>query len=224
MTMFRADTKDPFNGPHQKTGVATAGVSAPEAGAAIVLIHGRGATAESILTLSHEVDAPEVHYVAPQADQLTWYPYSFLAPTSQNEPGLSSGLQAIFDIVTNLENEGIPKKKIIIAGFSQGACLATEFVARHTARFGGIIALSGGLIGDSVAVENYSGSLNDTPYFVGCSDIDPHIPVERVHESADIMEKLGAFVTKSIYPGMGHTVNEDEIEQINKMVFAVIRS
>lgn len=220
--MFRANSEKPFSGPHQKTGVATAGVSVSEAKAAMILIHGRGASAESILTLGNEFDTTELHYVAPKADQFTWYPYSFLAPTSQNEPGLSSGLQAIFDILTDLEEEGLPKEKIIIAGFSQGACLATEFVARHPARYGGVIALSGGLIGDSVSVDSYTGSLDDTPYFVGCSDVDPHIPVERVHESADVMEKLGASVTKKIYPGMGHTVNEDEISNVKKIISDVL--
>lgn len=222
MVMFRANSKTPFYGPHQQTGKKTGGIPVSEADAAMILVHGRGASAESILTLANEFDAPELHYVAPQADRFTWYPYSFLAPTSHNEPGLSSGLQAIFDIVTNLEGEGISKEKIIIAGFSQGACLATEFVARHTARYGGIIALSGGLIGESVTAENYSGSLEGTPYFVGCSDVDPHIPVERVHESAEVMEMLGAKVTKSIYPGMGHTVIEDEISNAKKIINVVL--
>lgn len=220
--MFRANSANPFTGPHQKTGVATAGASVSEAKAAMILIHGRGASAESILTLANEFNTSEIHYVAPQAEQFTWYPYSFLAPTTHNEPGLSSGLQAIFDILTNLEKEGIPKEKIIITGFSQGACLATEFVARHPARYGGIIALSGGLIGDSVSAANYSGSLDNTPYFVGCSDVDPHIPVERVHESADVMGKLGADVTKQIYPGMGHTVNEDEILNAKNIITDVL--
>lgn len=220
--MFRANSKTPFYGPHQQAGKKTGGIPVSEADAAMILVHGRGASAESILTLANDFDAPELHYVAPQADRFTWYPYSFLAPTAHNEPGLSSGLQAIFDIVTNLEKEGISKEKIIIAGFSQGACLATEFVARHTARYGGIIALSGGLIGESVTAENYSGSLEGTPYFVGCSDVDPHIPVERVHESAEVMEMLGAKVTKSIYPGMGHTVIEDEISNAKKIINVVL--
>tara|TARA_R100001143_G_scaffold63588_2_gene72814 strand:- start:69876 stop:70547 length:672 start_codon:yes stop_codon:yes gene_type:complete len=220
--MFRANSEKPFSGPHQKTGTATAGTSASEAKAAMILIHGRGASAESILTLGNEFDTTKLHYVAPQADQFTWYPYSFLAPTKQNEPGLSSGLQAIFDILSDLEKNGIPKEKIIIAGFSQGACLATEFAARHPARYGGVVALSGGLIGDAVTADNYNGSLDHTPYFVGCSDVDPHIPVERVHESADVMEKLGAIVTKKIYPGMGHTVNEDEITNAKKIITNVL--
>ena len=222
--MFRANSDRPFDGPHQHSGNATSGVAPEKASAAMVLVHGRGASAESILTLAYEFDSGQMHYVAPQANQHTWYPNSFLAPAERNEPGLSSGLQAIFDIVTDLENKGVPKNKIIIAGFSQGACLASEFVARHPARYGGLIALSGGLIGDSVSADNYTGSLEGTPYFVGCSDIDPHIPVERVHESADILESLGADVTKKIYPGMGHTVNEDEIDHINKMIKKVLDS
>lgn len=222
--MFKANSDIPFKGPHQDTHTATSGVNPEDAAGAMILIHGRGATAESILTLAHEFETDQLHYSAPQAHQNTWYPYSFLAPTERNEPGLSSGLQAIFDIITVLEKMGISKERIIIAGFSQGACLATEYVARHPARYGGLIALSGGLIGDTVSAENYTGSLEGTPYFVGCSDIDPHIPVERVHDSADVLENLGAEVTKKTYPGMGHTVNEDEVGHINKIIQKVLDS
>lgn len=222
--MFRANKEKPFEGPHQKTETATAGVAPENAKAAMIMVHGRGATAESILTLADEFEAKDLHYAAPQASRFTWYPYSFLAPTERNEPGLSSGLQAIFDIITGLEEKGIPKEKIILLGFSQGACLASEFAARHPAKYGGLVALSGGLIGDSISADSYSGSLEGTPYFVGCSDIDPHIPVERVDESAEILGGLGASVTKKIYPGMGHTVNQDEISHINKIIETVIRS
>jgi phospholipase/carboxylesterase len=221
--MFRADKDNPFKGPHQQSLPVTTGLPPNQAKAAMVMIHGRGATAESILTLANEFEnADEFHFAAPQASQFTWYPYSFLAPTEKNEPGLSSGLQAIFDILTNLEESGIPKEKIILLGFSQGACLASEYVARHPAKYGGLIALSGGLIGDTVTVDNYSGSLEGMLYFVGCSDIDPHIPVERVHESAEVLEKLGASVKKNIYPGMGHTVNEDEISESKKIIDRVL--
>jgi predicted esterase len=146
-----------------------------------------------------------------------------MAPSKNNQPGLSSGLQAIFNIVTNLEEKGIPKEKIIILGFSQGACLATEFVARHPNRYGGLIAFSGGIIGDgdSVNPENYTGSLDGTPYFVGCSDNDAHIPVERVEESVEVMTKLGADVTKKIYSGMGHTIIRDEIEEAQKIIDSI---
>ncbi len=219
--MFRANSDHPFQGPHQETEPVTKGAPAGEADAAMIMIHGRGATAESILALADEFDTGDLHYVAPQARQYTWYPHSFLAPTDQNEPGLSSGLQAIYDIISNLEKNGIPKEKIILLGFSQGACLASEFAARHPARYGGLVALSGGLIGESLHPEEYSGSLKGTPYFVGCSDVDPHIPVERVDKSVEILGSLGADVTKKIYPGMGHTVNQDEIDQIKKIVESV---
>lgn len=216
--MFKANSEELFEGPHQNSKIVTHGVSPEEADLAMIMIHGRGASAESIITLSNEFDTGNIHYRAPQADQFTWYPYSFLQPTERNEPGLSSGLQLIFDIISDLESEGIPKSKIVLLGFSQGACLATEFVARHPAKYGGLIALSGGLIGESIKKENYDGNLEGTPYFVGCSDVDPHIPVERVDESVEVMKKLRAKVTKQIYPGMGHTVNQDEIDHIENII------
>ncbi|HBX67460.1 MAG TPA: phospholipase, partial [Balneolaceae bacterium] len=148
----------------------------------------------------------------------TWYPYSFLAPTDQNQPGLSSGLQKIHDIIEELESEGISKENIYLLGFSQGACLASEFVARHPAKYAGLIALSGGVIGDAVNPEEYSGDLNGTPVFLGCSDVDAHIPKERVNETEELLKKLGASVTKKLYPGMGHLVNNDEIEHINALL------
>ena len=216
--MFRANSENPFQGPHQNSKIITHGVSPEEADLAMIMIHGRGASAESIITLSDEFDTGNIHYRAPQADQSTWYPYSFLQPTDRNQPGLSSGLQLIFDIISDLENQGIAKENIVLLGFSQGACLSTEFVARHPAQYGGIITLSGGLIGESVRKEKYDGGLNGTPYFVGCSDVDPHIPVERVDESVEVLKKLGADITKKIYPGMGHTVNQDEIDHIKKII------
>lgn len=219
--MFRANSENKFQGPHQHSTPVTKGPSVDRADAAMIMIHGRGATAESILMLADEFNTDGIHYVAPQASQYTWYPHSFLAPTERNEPGLSSGLQAIFDIVTALVDQDMPKDKIVLLGFSQGACLATEFVARHPSRYGGLIALSGGLIGDTLHPEKYEGSLDGTPYFVGCSDVDPHIPVERVDKSAEILGKLGAAVTKKIYPGMGHTVNQDEIGHVKKILRAV---
>lgn len=219
--MFRANSEEPFKGPHQNSKIVTHGVAPDEADLAMIMIHGRGASAESIITLSNEFDTGDIHYRAPQADQFTWYPYSFLLPTERNEPGLSSGLQLIFDMISDLENEGIPKEKIILLGFSQGACLSTEFVARHPAKYGGLVALSGGLIGDSIKKENYKGDLQGTPYFVGCSDVDPHIPVERVDDSVEVLKSLGADITKKIYPGMGHTVNQDEIDHIKKILNTV---
>jgi len=221
--MFKANSENPFHGPHQKTAVVTDGEAPENAKGSIIFIHGRGATAPGILTLKHELDVEGLHLAAPQASANTWYPNSFMAPSKRNEPGISSGLQSIYNIVTDLELKGIPKEKIIFLGFSQGACLATEFVARHPAKYGGIIAFSGGMIGegDSVNPDNYTGSLEGTSYFVGCSDNDAHIPVERVEESAEVMTKLGADVTKKIYPGMGHTIIRDEIEEAQKIINTV---
>jgi phospholipase/carboxylesterase len=219
--MYRIDPDSPFDGPHQKTTPAAAGRSPEEADIAMILVHGRGATPESMLTLADEFNEPDIHYVAPRASQSTWYPYSFLMPTNQNQPGLNSGLQAIHNLIEDLLVKGINREKIIIGGFSQGACLASEFVARHPARYGGIVALSGGLIGDSVDIGHYEGDMDGTPVFLGCSDVDPHIPVERVHETEAVFQKLGADVTKKIYPGMPHIVIEDEVRQVKKLIQTV---
>lgn len=221
--MFRADSDSHFKGPHQNQPAKTGGTDKKNAKGAMILIHGRGASAESILMLADEFKEPGLHYIAPQANGHQWYPHSFLAPTERNEPGLSSGLQAIHDIITDLESSGIPREKVILLGFSQGACLASEFIARHPAKFGGLAALSGGLIGDSVSAGNYTGNLENTPVFLGCSNIDPHIPKERVDETEEILAGLGADVTKSIYKGMGHTVNEDEINEV-KNIIEIVKS
>jgi predicted esterase len=184
----------------------------------MVLVHGRGATARSILELGSVLEHPDFAYLAPQAQGNTWYPYSFLAPMSQNEPGITSGLQAVADAVASIEMAGIPAEKIIIGGFSQGACLASEFVARYAQRYGGLLAFSGGLIGPPGTPRDYAGTLDGMPAFIGCSDIDPHIPLERVTETADILAKLKASVNMKIYPGMGHTINQDEIDQAMAIV------
>ncbi len=219
MSLFTITKSTNFNGPHQTTNVAKAGVSASEADAAMIMIHGRGATAPSILEFANEFNTDKkLTLRAPQASGNTWYPYSFMENTEKNEPGLSSGLQEIFTIVQELKSEGIARDKIYLLGFSQGACLASEFVARHPAKYAGLFALSGGLIGDAVNADNYTGDLEGTPIFMGCSDVDPHIPKERVNESEEIFQKLGAKVTKKLYPGMGHFVNEDEIKHINSVL------
>jgi phospholipase/carboxylesterase len=219
--MYRATKENPIQGPHQMTRPARSGASPDQAGGAIIMVHGRGATAESILTLENEINTEGMHLAAPQASGHTWYPYSFLMPTQKNEPGISSGLQAIEDLIIELEEAGIARNQIVILGFSQGACLASEFVARHPARYGGLIAFSGGLIGESVDPGRYSGSLDGTPYFVGCSDNDAHIPEERVEQSVNVFHKLGAAITKKIYPGMGHTINRDEIDHAQKIIDTV---
>ncbi len=219
MSLFRVTENTNFEGPHQQTQVAKAGAPASEAEYAMIMIHGRGASAPSILDLSSAFETDKkITYRAPQANGHTWYPYSFLASTDRNEPGLSSGLQKIHDIIKELESEGIPKDKMYLLGFSQGACLASEFVARHPEKYAGLIALSGGVIGDTVNFDEYSGDLQNTPVFLGCSDVDPHIPKERVHETEELLNQLGADVTKKLYPGMGHLVNEDEIKHIQEML------
>lgn len=218
MSLFRIDPNNPFRGPHQGQPVASAGADPNEAVAVMILVHGRGASARSILMFADEFNRQDIHYRAPQAKGHTWYPRSFMAPKEMNEPGISSGLQAIHDIITALNEEGIPTDRIVLLGFSQGACLATEFAARHPKKFGGVIGLSGGLIGQEMDTGKYSGSLEGVPVFLGCSDSDPHIPVERVRKTAEVFEALNADLTTEIYPGMGHTVNEDEVGNVNAIL------
>jgi predicted esterase len=210
--------KTKVNGPHQGQPLMQQGKLLNEARAAMILVHGRGATAQSILELASVLPHPEMAYLAPQAAGNTWYPYSFLAPMPQNQPGLDSGLQAVAEAVAQVEAAGIPAENIIIGGFSQGACLASEFVARNARRYGGLLVFSGGLIGPPGTPRNYEGSLDGTPVFIGCSDVDFHIPVERVVETAVTLQALGAAVNKKIYPNMGHTIIQDEIDQAQKIV------
>ncbi|MEZ4591125.1 MAG: dienelactone hydrolase family protein [Chloroflexota bacterium] len=206
------------NGPHQGQPILQQGQPLNKAKAALILVHGRGATAQSILELAAVLPHPEMAYLAPQAAGNTWYPHSFLAPMEQNQPGLDSGLQAVAEAVAKVEAAGIPAEKIIIGGFSQGACLASEFVARNARRYGGLLLFSGGLIGPPGTPRDYVGSLDGTPVFIGCSDVDFHIPVERVAETAVTLQTLGAAVNKKIYPNMGHTIIQDEIDQAYQIV------
>jgi predicted esterase len=208
--------------PHQNQPLMATGVSLDEAEAAMILIHGRGASAESILGLSTELPHPKFAYLAPQAANHTWYPQGFMSPIEVNEPGISSGMAVIESIIEHVVEAGIPHERIMIGGFSQGACLASEFVARHAQRYGGVFAFSGGLIGPDGILRDYEGSLDGTPVFFGCSDVDFHIPEQRVHHSAGILEKLGGDVTTRIYPNMDHTVNQDEIAFVREMMAGVV--
>jgi len=177
----------------------------------MICVHGRGASAQDILGLAQEFGVTDVAYLAPQAAENTWYPYSFLQPIAQNEPGLTSGLKKIAEIIHSLNEQGVTPDRIVLLGFSQGACLSLEFAARHARRYAGVIGFSGGLIGPPGTPRNDEGAMEGTPVFLGCSDIDPHIPLARVHETADVFRQLGATVDERIYPAMGHLVNTDEI-------------
>ncbi|HET9210445.1 MAG TPA: phospholipase [Thermoanaerobaculia bacterium] len=210
-------------GPHQGQSLVWAGRPVAEAAAAMVMVHGRGATAESILELRHEFAAPDLAYAAPQAAGYTWYPYSFLAPMERNEPGLSSGLARIGEALAELAAAGIPPERTFLLGFSQGACLTLEFVARNAKRYGGVFGLSGGLIGPPGTPRDYPGGFGGTPIFLGCSDRDPHVPRERVDETAEVLRRMGAEVTERIYPAMGHTVNGDEVEFVRGLITPVPR-
>jgi predicted esterase len=209
------------HGPHQDQPVLAAGAPLYQARAAMILIHGRGATAESILDLAAAVDRPGFAYLAPQAAGNTWYPNSFLAPIPSNEPGLSSGLAVIAGLLAHVAAAGLPPEHTILLGFSQGACLTLEYVARHARRYGGVAGLSGGLIGPDGTPRDYAGSLAGTPIFLGCSDVDFHIPRERVEESAVVLRRLGGDVTMRLYPNMGHTVNADELAAVRALMTGV---
>ncbi|CAN5776997.1 dienelactone hydrolase family protein [soil metagenome] len=186
------------------------------------MVHGRGGSAEDILPLTREVGAPGFAYLAPQAAGHTWYPYSFLMPVEQNEPYLSSALATIDRVLGQVAEAGIPAGRTVLLGFSQGACLASEFVARNARCYGGLIVFSGGLIGSDVAARDYPGSLDGTPVFIGCSDVDAHIPEKRVRETAAVFEHLGGDVDMRIYPGMGHNINQDELRAAKVIVTAVM--
>ena len=207
--------------PHDNQPILRTGQPLAEAQAALILVHGRGATAESILELADYLPHPAMAYLAPQAAGNTWYPYSFLMPMEQNEPYLSSALARLGALLDEVERAGIPAERVVLAGFSQGACLASEFVARHARRYGGLLAFSGGLIGPPGTLRAYEGAMHGTPVFLGCSDIDPHIPLARVNETAEVLARLGAAVDKRIYPRFGHTINQDEIDAAAALVAAL---
>ena len=204
---------------HQKK-IVTAGQPLAKATKALIMLHGRGATAEDILGLAREFNVKDYALVAPQATNYTWYPLSFLAPVKQNEPWLTSAIQVVGEIVEDIRRAGIKDENIYFAGFSQGACLTLEFVTRNATRWGGVAAFTGGLIGDRIYTENYSGDFAGTPVFIGTSNPDPHVPVERVNASADFIRSMNAVVTEKVYPGMGHTINREEIEIVNKSLFS----
>jgi predicted esterase len=204
--------------PHAGQPVRRLGPEPPSGRLAAILVHGRGGSARDMLGLAAALDVDDVTYLAPQAANQTWYPYSFLAPMDRNEPGLSSGLGVLARLVETLGSQGVSLDRVVLLGFSQGACLTLEFAARHARRYAAIIGLSGGLIGPDGSPRDYKGSLDGTPVFLGCSDVDPHVPLGRVHETRDVMRRLSGLVDERIYPGMPHTVNDDEIEAIRALI------
>lgn len=204
--------------PHGLQPVLRHGPDARHARLAIVLVHGRGGSAEDLLALAAELRLDDVLYIAPQAADHTWYPYSFLSPIERNEPGLTSGLNKIASVIDTLRHEGLSPERVGLLGFSQGACLSLEYAARYARRYAAVVGLSGGVIGPPGTPRDYQGSLDHTPVFLGCSDVDPHIPVDRVHESAEVFRRLQAHVDARIYPGMGHLVNEDEIQAVRAIL------
>lgn len=209
--------------PHAGQAVLTGGAALiSTARTAMVLLHGRGASADDILQLADDFDRPAVAYLAPQAAGDTWYPQRFLAPLAANEPFLSSALRVVAAVLQRIGEAGIPPERTLLLGFSQGACLAAEYAARNARRFGGVAVLSGGLIGPPDTARDYSGSLEGSPVFLGCSDIDPHIPRAIVAASAEVLRRLHGDVDERIYPGMGHTVNHDEIQAVQAMIDAIL--
>lgn len=207
--------------PHEGQPVAEAGAALADARVAVMMVHGRNAGPANILELAPRLARPDVAYLAPAAAGRTWYPHSFMAEIGSNEPGLSSGLAVLASLVERVEAAGTPRERIVLLGFSQGACLTAEFAIRHASRFGGVLVFSGGLIGPPGTSWNATGRFDGTPVFFGCSDHDSHVPEARVHESAAHFARLGADVTKRIYPGMGHLVSDDEIAFAQSLLDAI---
>ena len=201
---------------HQGQPVLHVGEALETARAAMILLHGRGDSAQGILSLVPELEFPGFAYLAPEAANNTWYPNRFIVPIPQNEPWLSSALEVVNSVLEHVM-QFVPKEQVMLLGFSQGACLTLEFAARTGGHFGAAVALSGGLIGDALEPTRYK-SLENTPVFMGCSDVDAHIPIIRVDESAVLLGQLGANVDKRIYPNLGHTINADELEAVRALM------
>ena len=211
-----------LQGPHQGQPVRVAGEPIGIARAAMLMVHGRGASAVDILSLSDQFDQSGFAYFAPQAAENTWYPNRFLVPLAENEPWLSSALAFVGDVFTGIVKAGILPERVMLLGFSQGACLMLEYAARNAIRYGGIVGLSGALIGPDHTPRDYEGSLAGTPVFLGCSDVDFHVPKERVDQTAEILKKLGGEVTERLYPNLDHSVNQDEIGFVRGMMQSLL--
>jgi predicted esterase len=211
-----------LQGPHQGQPVRVAGEPLDRAQAALLMVHGRGASADDILTLTDQLAQPGFAYLAPQAAGNTWYPNRFLVPLTENEPWLSSALVFVADVYSEIVKAGIPPQHVMLLGFSQGACLTLEYAARNAQRYGGIVGLSGALIGPDDTPRDYKGSLAGTPVFLGCSDVDFHVPKERVDQAAEVLKKLDGQVTERLYPNLDHSVNQDEIDFVRGMMQSLL--
>jgi phospholipase/carboxylesterase len=215
------DALNEIDGPHQGQRVLAVGEPLASARFAMIMVHGRGADAQDILSLAPQLARPGFAYRAPEAAGNTWYPNSFLAPIASNEPYLSSALALLDALVAQIAAAGVPLERTLLLGFSQGACLTLEYAARHARRYGGVVGWTGGLIGPDDTPRDYTGSLAGTPVFLGCSDVDFHVPKPRVDLTAELLQRLGGEVTERIYPNMGHTVNQDEIDFVREMMAAL---
>ena len=202
-----------------KKNIKSAGKSLKDAEKALIMVHGRGANAPDILGLASHLNVSDYALLAPEATNNTWYPYSFMVKPEENEPWLSSALDLLKETVDEITREGIAPENIYFMGFSQGACLTLEFVARNAQKYGGIAAFTGGLIGDTINEKNYSGDFNGTPIFIGTGNPDPHVPIERVKETVAILEKMNAKVSLQVHKGRPHTITQDEIDEANRVVF-----
>lgn len=211
-----------LSGPHAGYRIATAGRPIEEASGAVILVHGRGGSADDILGLRHEIPRDHLAYLAPQARGNTWYPLRFLAPLEDNEPHLSSALGVLDELIAGLAERSISSRSVLLIGFSQGACLTSEYIARHPRRYGGVAVLTGGLLGPRARDwSTLDGDLAGTPVLLGAGDPDPHVPWRRVEESAEVLERMGAQVTLRRYPGLGHAIHRDEIEHLKRLVAAL---
>ena len=206
--------------PHAGQPVLREGPAAADARLAVILVHGRNGSPQSMLDLAARLPFDDVAYLAPAAAGKTWYPLSFLAPIEQNEPGITSGLGMLARLVEELASQGVPASRVALMGFSQGGCLALEFAARHARRYAAVVGLSGGLIGPPGTPRDYSGSFEQTPVFLGCSDVDSHIPLARVHETTEVLRRMSAVVDERIYPQMGHTVTREELDVVTGLLGA----
>ena len=199
--------------------IVTAGTALEDASKVLIMVHGRGGSADDILSLATYLQIKDFALLAPEASNNSWYPYSFMAPQPNNEPWLTAALSLLKDVTNDVMAQGISAENIYLLGFSQGACLTLEFAARNATKYGGIVAFTGGLIGDRIYPENYQGDFQNTPVFIGSSDPDPHVPVKRVDATTKILEEMNAKVTTQIYENMGHTISQEEIRLANKLVF-----